>query len=266
MTVMATVLDQARQCHEALTALEAVPADALAVLLVGSQARGWANPTSDYDFCIVTEKPYQDGETRLVGVPLEPSVTAVREVLAGDHRCELAYWTDSQLRQMIDKVSWRRFESGESSLKTLVDVEQTLLERLASAVPTAGEGWLTAARTAVEASAFRAFITTFSLSSAEGKLEDIVGMLELGDLESAVLAGRLALDHMADALLDSHGVYGTGIPKWRMRRLRELADPALSPEKYWELITMAGYGAANAAGWVDAVVTQCQDLALEIEI
>lgn len=266
MTVMATVLDQARQCHQALTALGAVPDDALAVLLVGSQARGWANPTSDYDFCIITEQPFRDGEIRAVGVPLEPPVTAVREMLAGDRRCELAYWTAGQVRQMVDKVSWSRFESGGSSLKTLVDVEQTLLERLASAVPTDGAAWLDTARAAVEASAFRAFITTFSLSSAEGKLEDIVGMLELGDLESAVLAGRLALDHMADALLDSHGVYGTGIPKWRMRRLRELADPALSPERYWELITMSGYGAANAAGWVDAVVTQCQDLALEIEI
>jgi hypothetical protein len=266
VTLMPAVLDRAQQCHEALTALGAMPPDAVAVLLVGSQARGWANPTSDYDFCIVTEQPFSSDETRTVGVPLDPPITTVREVIVAERRCELAYWTEGQIRQMLDKVSWSRFESTEASLKALVDVEQTLLERLATAVPTAGEEWLEATRRAVDESAFRAFITTFSISSAEGKLEDIVGMVEVNDLESAVLAARLALDHMVDALLDSHGVYGTGIPKWRMRRLRDLAHPVFSPERYWELITMTGHGAADAAGWVDAVVAQCQDLALEIEI
>src|SRR6185437_2110412 len=218
-------------------------------LLVGSQARGWANPTSDYDFCVVTERPFCSAETRSVGIPLDPPVMAVREVIVAERRCEIAYWTQTQIEQMLAKVSWARFESSGASLKSLIDVEQALLERLASAVPTVGQDWLEGARRAVDESAFRAFTTTFSMSSAEGKLEDIVGMLEVGDQESAVLAARLALDHMVDALLDSHGVYGTAIPKWRMRRLRELGDPVFTPERYWELITMSGYGAADAAGW-----------------
>jgi predicted nucleotidyltransferase len=238
----------------------------LALLLVGSQARGWANSTSDYDFCVVTRSPYRGSRTRTVAVPLDPPTTATRELVVQDSRCELAYWTSGQIVQMTDKVSWARYESGASSLKSLVEVEETLLERLATAVPLSGADWLEQQRAAVEDSAFRAFITTHSLSSADGKIEDIVGMLERGDIESAVLAARLALDHMIDAMLDSRGIYGSRIPKWRMRRMREGTELPLTPERYWDLTTMVGFRQDDPVAWVDEVVQECQALSLQIEI
>lgn len=246
--------------------LGALPGDTEAVLLVGSQARGWANPTSDYDFCVVTRSPYSDPSAAAVGVPLDPTTTAVREVEVSGRRCELAYWTVGQVDQLVDKVSWERFNSGEASLKTLVEVEETLLERLGSAVALQGQKWLQGMREDLDASAFRTFITTHSVSSADGKIEDIVGMLEVGDVESAVLAARLALDHMVDAMLDSRGVYGTRIPKWRMRRLRELPNPPLSRDRYWSFVTMADFDSADPVRWVDDVVAECQTLALEIDL
>jgi hypothetical protein len=252
-----------------LAAQGVLPAETnmLALLLVGSRAQGWANPTSDYDFCVLTAQPYRNQCARAVAVPLDPPVIWTRDfAMASGNRCEVAYWTAGQLDQMLGKVSWDRFESGEASLRPLTDVEQTLIERLATAIALAGEDRLAAYREQADASAFRAFLTTFSVSSADGKLEDIAGMAEAGDTDSAVLAARLALDHMVDAMLDSRGVYGTGIPKWRMRRLRELADPPLSAARYWTLTTMASFRPDAPLDWVSEVVTECQDLSLRIDI
>lgn len=264
-TPQLAVAGAAEHC-DALRALGAFPEDSAAILLVGSRARGWANPTSDYDFCVVTASLYTHSAARMTGVPLDPSTMSTREFELGDQRAEVAYWSLAQFNQMIAKVSWAVFDSGEASLKTLTDLEQTVLERLTTAVPLHGADELDRLRTALGSSAHRAFITVLSVSSADGKLEDIAGMLDVGDLPSAVLAARLALDHMVDALLDSRGVYGTNIPKWRWRRLSDLREPQFPAGRYWDLVTMHGYGRDNAEQWVQVVVAQCQDLQLLVEI
>lgn len=269
MTATADAIQTVSDMSDELVSKGHVPSVAeglICLMLVGSQARGWANPTSDFDICVVTRAPYKHAEARSVAVPLDPASTRVREFEVLGRRCELAYWTSGQIEQMVSKVSWSAFESEGVSLKSLVEVEETLLERFATAIAFVGEEWLQEQRTAVETSAFRTFISTFSMSSADGKLEDIEGMLEVGDTESAVLAARLALDHMVDAMLDSRGIYGSRIPKWRMRRLREGSNLPLSPERYWSLSTMAGFLDSDPVDWISDVVEVCQAISMEIEL
>jgi hypothetical protein len=253
-------------CLEAVRDRRLLPEAAEAVLVVGSFATGWANPTSDYDLCVITPHPWVPTGSRLVGVPLVPSSMATVDTVLDGRRAELAYWTDGQVDQMLDKVGWKQFESDQASLKSLTEVEETLLGRFATAIPLTGSDWLDRRRRQVDSSAYRAFITTASISSADGKLEDIVGMLEIGDLDSAVLAADLAFGHMVDALLDSHGIYGSRVPKWRARRIRALASPELDYDSYWAVQTMADFDPANPREWVEKVAALCQRLSLVVEI
>ena len=260
------VADEARARLDQLVGDGVLPDadDTVAVLVIGSRARGWANPTSDHDFLVVLRREIEIQEAKRVAVALIPPTVQVREVVTPTGQYEFAYWTEGQISQLLDQVSRARFDAG--SLSALGDAEEDVMERLVTAVPVMGAAWLDDPRARLGGTGFRAYLTTRSLSLAEDRIEDVKGMLAVHDVESAVLAARLALDHTVDALLDSHGNHGSRVPKWRMRRLHELDSPAITPERYWEFMTMADYAAVGPGAWIAAVVRECQALSVQIEI
>ncbi len=85
---------------------------------------------------------------------------------------------------LLNSLSWAAFDSGESAAVT--PTETSFIQRLSFTQPLEGAEWIR---------------------------QDAVGMLSSGDLESAVLAARLALDRAVDALLASHGEIEAQ-PKW----------------------------------------------------
>ncbi|MEU7058737.1 hypothetical protein [Streptomyces sp. NPDC046197] len=253
-------------CVDELRRRGLVPEDTLTVFNVGSVARGWANPTSDFDFYLVSRTvPGVEG-ARTVPVPLAHETISTYMFQMDGRRWEVAYWLDSQVDQMLEKVSWEQFDAGVSSLKAMVDTEELFLERIVTGLPLFGEDWLKRRRAELDETAYRAFVTTRSLAEADGNVEDALGMLEVGDIESAVMAARKALGHSVDAVLEGSGNYGSRTPKWRARRVKEAGLELIPFETFWALETMADYDADDPAAWVRRVVTLCKDLSIEVEI
>ncbi|MFI6011968.1 hypothetical protein ACIBAG_24665 [Streptomyces sp. NPDC051243] len=253
-------------CVDELRRRELVPDDTLTIFNVGSVARGWANPTSDFDFYLVSRAvPVIEG-ARTVPVPLAHETISTYVFQVDGRRWEVAYWLDSQVDQMLTKVSWEEFDAGVSSLKAMVDTEELFLERIVTGLPLFGEDWMKRRRAELDDTAYKAFITARSLAEADGNVEDALGMLTVGDTESAVMAARKALGHMVDAVLESSGNYGSRTPKWRARRVKEARLDLMPFETFWALETMADYDAAAPEEWVHRVVTLCKDLSIEVEI
>ena len=247
-----------------------LPAERCAVLVVGSVSLGWDTPTSDLDLCVVSPDPWPGapgGPTNAVSwlpVLLEPDSIGVEVGRAAGRRCELKYWTDAQLDQAIDKLGWSAFESGALLQGVLSGEEFGFLQRLEKAIPLEGEGWLRAKVERLGKSAIRAMVCSRLLALLDGLAGDAAGHIRAGDADSAVLAAWLAYGMAVDAVLASHGELGDN-PKWRPRRVRELAAPELPYADFWAVTTMRELDPADPVRWVTGVVQTCQDLAAEVE-
>ncbi|WP_413803256.1 hypothetical protein [Streptomyces iranensis] len=242
-----------------------VPDACQAALLVGSAARGWNNERSDFDIYLISTESWSGPESIEVSVPLRPAVVGWQSFYADSRSWDLAYWLDDQVDQMLAKVSWANFDQVRAaSGDTLARREEVFLERLTTCVPLIGEDWVARRRAELEASAFRSIMVTRSLGAAHRAVEDTLGQLEDGDINSAVLSARIALGHTVDALLEERGPYVSN-PKWRARRFQAANPTALTFAQYWDLETMRNFDPGNPAKWINEVLTLCQDLALKIE-
>jgi hypothetical protein len=235
------------------------------VLVVGSLARGWANAASDVDVIVVTDAGWQPPGAGSDGVRLQPDAIATARTRAAGRRCDVKYWLDGQVDQLLAKVSWPEFHAGRVGPAELSDDEMSVIERLDSAVPLAGEPWLVTRREQLHGTAYRAVMTARALTFADNNAEDALGQLADGDLDSAVLSARLAFGWTVDALLCQHGELDKN-PKWRARRLRAAQPPQLPFEEYWRIETMRTFDPSDPATWVKAVITTCRDLALDVSL
>lgn len=263
---MTGVLLELEPVLAALRERDLIPADTVAVACVGSVARGWANAASDVDLNVFTSSPATVPGAVALTVRLQPDVVPTLAVRAQERQCEVKWWTTGQVDQLLERVSWERFEAGGGSARFLSDTEELCLDRFVSCLPLVGTDWMAETRRKLEESAFRAFATVRSLAGVDTAVEDALGQLAAGDDESAVLSARRALGHGVDALLESHGVFGSAQPKWRARRFREAAPPELSFEDYWDLETMRHLDPGAPAAWVRRVVDLCRRLSTGVEI
>ncbi|MDI6102285.1 hypothetical protein QLQ12_27070 [Actinoplanes sp. NEAU-A12] len=243
-----------------------LPDPCIAVLLVGSAARGWSNSGSDLDIYLISDRPWPGADSAAIALPLDPPQVRSESFYLDGRRWELTYWQDRQVDQMLTKISWPEFDRDVAAGTVLVLREEAFLERLASGVPLLGEQWLTGRRAELDASAFRSLLITRSLGAADDAVEDALGQLAGGDLHSAVISARIAFGHAVDALLEERGQYGSYAPKWRARRFLAANPQALSFEEYWDMETMRGLDPAAPEKWIRKVLTRCQDISLKVEI
>ncbi|WP_159000906.1 hypothetical protein [Streptomyces sp. SBT349] len=259
-------IDTAR-VREILHDRQLVPDTCQAAFVVGSSARGWGNEKSDIDIYLVSGEPWSGPEMIDVSVPLRPATVGWHTFFADNRGCDLAYWLDDQVDQMLAKISWDAFDRARAASGDALTVrEEVFLERVTTCLPLIGEDWVARRRAEVGASAFRSILVTRSLGQADRAVEDSLGQLEGGDPHSAVLSARIALHHTVDALLEEQGNYGSEPPKWQARRFRETSPATLSFARYWELETMREYNPDDPSRWINEVLTLCQDLALKIEV
>ncbi len=252
---------------DTLAARGLVPADSLAVLLVGSAARGWDNARSDYDFAVVTTESRTSETCRAVALPLDPPTLRIDVGYQAGRRWELQYWLDGQVDQILAKVSWAEFERDRAERPVLSRPEELLLGRLTDCVLLTGADWLAARRAQLAASAFRQIVVARSLAEADDSIEDALGQLAAGQVHSAVLAAKQALGHTVDALLEEHGEYGgSHLSKWRPQRFQAARPTALSFAEYWELETMRTYDPRHPDRWINEVLTICQDISAKVTI
>ena len=242
-----------------------LPADALAAFVVGSVARGWDNSRSDFDIYVVTNEEWETETCSATLMPLDPPRVRSEVFYENSRRWEVTYWLESQIDQMLAKITWERYAGGVFAGEILSPREETSLARFAHCLPLLGGEWIDAKYELMKQSAFRSIVVVRSLGLADDAAEDALGQLESGHLESAVLSARRALGHAVDALLESAGEYGSHMPKWRPNRFRAAAPEVLSFERYWELETMRDYDPADARPWVRSVLTVCQDIAMRVE-
>ena len=255
-----------REAIERYLAEQAVlPESVLAAMVVGSMARGWANAYSDLDLlAICTELPAEVSARQ--PVPLQPPCFAVRAWHGPDQRWEVKYWTAGQVEQILAKVSWDAFESNGSAPQSLTEAEELLLERSLTGLPVVGEDWLAELRGRLADSAFQTQVTSRSLARAEESVVDALGQVEADDPHSAVLSARKAYGHAVDAMLESHGVYGSMQLKWRARRVQDAALAELPFADYWQLESMAGYDDGQPATWVADTVRRTRALIMQVEL
>jgi hypothetical protein len=255
---------------EEVEAAGLLPAERYAVLVVGSVAYGWDTPTSDLDLCVITPEPWSGGPAgptnpvSRLPVLLDPDTIPVEVTQAAGVRCELKYWTDAQVDQTLDKVNWTAFEAGELFQGVLSPEEFGLLQRLEKSVPLEGEEWLRAKADRLAKSATRAMAASRLLMVADGLAEDAAGHVAAGDPDSAVLAAWMAYGLAVDAVLATHGELGEN-PKWRPRRVREIAPPEVPYADFWAVTTMRDLDPADPVRWVRRVVRISQQLSAQVE-
>jgi HEPN domain-containing protein len=240
------------------------PATCRGIFVGGSLARGWEHAKSDADTYVIVTEPWSGPDDGRTAVKLDPPTVPVRVFYLGTLRCELRYWLDAQVDQMLAKVSWPEFEGGFYG-ESLSVAETMFLGRLGHAVALDGGEWLATRREQVGNSAYRAMEVTRFLGMADGHVEDAVGLLESGDHPAAVIAAQLALDLTVEALLASRGDLAYSF-KWRVRRLREANLALLPADRYREIATFRSFDPDNPRAWIESVLQLCRRICLEIEI
>ncbi|MFB6838440.1 hypothetical protein [Streptomyces sp. NPDC056361] len=244
-----------------------VPAGVLAAFVVGSAARGWHNARSDFDIYVVTAVECATSADRPGSpVPLDPPYVTSEVFYRQDRRWEVTYWLESQIGQVLSKISWEACEDGRITDETLTRTEELLLAHLETCSPILGEDWIGRTRERLVNSAFRSFVVVRSLGATDDAVEDALGQLEAGDLESATISARLAFGHAVDALLEAEGEYGSHLPKWRAHRFRAAAPAGFPFDQYWQIETMQGYDPADPRPWIKEVLTLCQDIAIRVTV
>ncbi|MBQ1050204.1 nucleotidyltransferase domain-containing protein [Micromonospora sp. C51] len=243
-----------------------LPDEVLAAFVVGSAARGWHNARSDYDIYIVTTSQRDPGKGDHIPIPLDPPFLMSEIFYAQNKRWEIKYWLDSQVDQMLDKVSWEAYERGTSAGGVLTLAEELMFSRLSNCLPLIGEEWVHERRRQLAKSAFRSFLLVRSLGAVDDAVEDALGQMEAGHLECAAISARNAFGHAIDALLESEGEFGSHQPKWRPNRFKAAAPAAVSFETYWALETMQTYDPVDPRPWIKSILTFCQDIAMGVEV
>jgi hypothetical protein len=243
-----------------------IPEDSVAVFVVGSAARCWHNERSDFDIYVVTACERETETSSIMRMPLNPPRVHNEIFYDRNRRWEITYWLVSQIEQMLAKVSWAEYERAVFADDFLSYREELALGRLENCLPLLGGDWILGYRDRLRATAFRSLVVARSLSAVENAIEDALGQMESGHIESATISARWALGHAIDALVEAHGEYGSQMPKWRPNRFRAVSPAVLPFEKYWELETMRDYDAQDPGRWIKEVLTICRDISSQVEL
>ncbi|MBK3571228.1 MULTISPECIES: hypothetical protein [unclassified Streptomyces] len=254
------------RCLPELVARGLLPEGHRAVYISGSIARGWGHATSDLDVYVISDEPWTGEITTKVPVALEPDIVPMAVIYVDGMRWTIEYWLDGQIDQLIDKVAW---DPGAGSPKSAdlitspIQKELNILERMSYAVVLSGTDWVEERRRRIAASGMRSLAASTLLNVLDTYLEDVAGLLESGDVESALLSARLAFHNAVDALLAHHGEVGRD-GKWQAKRVRLVDSKVLPFDLYWRLETLQGFDVDNPVPWIESVVDLCRQISFEI--
>ncbi len=249
-----------------LRARDLLPSDTAEVFASGSMVRGWGNKTSDVDIHVITDELHEGSIVETGHVSLEPSVLTYERIYVEGRRWDIEYWTENQVEQLLAKVSWEAYNGPDSPWSTLSRTEYGMLERLPYAAAAAEGAWLASVQQRLKDSAHRVILVGISLRESDGFVEDAAGQLAAGDVYSAVIAARLAFDHVVDALQAQEGQFGSLWPKWRARRMKLIDSKVLPFETYWATETKASFDPERPDAWVEETLELCRKISSELEV
>lgn len=253
------------RCLDVLAEQNLLPDQHNAVYLAGSLVRGWGNSLSDLDVYVIVPEPWSRPAAEVGSVSVPPGRVPIHGFVSDGRRWDVEYWTEQQVDDLLELVSWPSFETRRGRAESLTKHEIAFMQRLAFADVVTGADWVRRRKAQFEASAVRTMIASRALYECDLFAEDAVGMLEAGDVDSAVLAARYGFGCAVEALLASHGEFNEQ-EKWRARRMRAVSPPELSFEDYWALETLRDLDPEAPGTWVETVLTVCQDIANEVKL
>lgn len=202
---------------EEILALEELPASAAdAVYAAGSAVNGYGNPWSDIDIFAISERS-----------PVGPYAKAAGTNQTSQHyvngrRVDYEYWHPDAVRRLAERVNGFELGSGQTIQGTaFLYIEECFLHRLRTAVPIANPENVLAFQRLVDFERLSAYQAEDTIRRADALLEDICGMIEVRDGETALFAARELTATAADALLHSRGSTDP-VRKWRCRQLAQL--------------------------------------------
>lgn len=237
-----------------------LPEKPLCVYLSGSFASGMAHAASDFDIFVVTEQPFLPEDQTGVGhVSTEPHSYPIVISDLPEGRCDIEYWLALQVDGLL-----ALFASGNSTLGFSID-DVDFLYRLSIAQPLSGASWLADRQEALARSEFASMVGQRSFGTADSLFEDALGMLQVGDTLSAVLAAHEGFGRAIDGLLASHQQFSPR-RKWRAQKLIRAEPDQISLEEFWAIETMRDFDPARPEVWVLSVVERTRELMMETEL
>lgn len=253
-------------CLSAIEKRGWLPSSTLCIYNAGSLVLGWGNEASDADYFVVTEEPWAGETNNAYATSADPGFVPSLAACIGDRRVDVEYWQDRQVAQIIDNVSWQRFDNNQKAADLVTNHDFDVLQRIGHARALRGAKWLEARRGQVAKSALGAIGVGRNFNYADIFLEDAVGQLKANDLKSAMLSARIAFGYAVDGLLFSTGGVGGNTPanKWRARHLAEIDQDIIPFEEYWAIETMRDYDDAHAVEWIEKTILTCRRICLEV--
>ncbi|MFI6013275.1 hypothetical protein ACIBAG_31420 [Streptomyces sp. NPDC051243] len=234
------------------------------VYAAGSLVRGWGNTTSDVDLYVITDDEPPRTVTTSHPVALSPDAVPVAATYVDSVRWDVEYWQGAQVDQVLEKVSWSRYEEA-GARESLTGYEADFFVKLQHSVPLAGAEHHAELKRRLDGSAHRVTMVGRALNYADIFAEDCLGQLESGDETGAVITAKLSFTYAVEALLAHHGEFGT-TPKWRVQQLG-LANPKVLPfDKFWEIETMRNYDPDAPGEWSRGIIRLVRDICLEVEV
>jgi hypothetical protein len=245
------------QVVQRLRANGLVPTDAHFLFASGSLIRGWGNASSDLDLYIVVDSQPSSARGRTYQVSVDPPRIHTDHLVEAGRVWDIEYWTIDQIGQLLRLFTWDAYRSANGRPVDIGDNDIDFVARLAHGLALDGTEAFEALHGQLERSAARFVLAARALDEHDKYALDVQGQVDAGDLHSAVLAARVALSCVTEAVLAYHGDF-TVSPKWRARQMREVDPQELPFDEWWGAETMASFTRLREVGWVTETLHLCQ--------
>jgi hypothetical protein len=231
---------------ERILALEGYPDGSdTPVYVSGSWVTPFANPWSDVDVYAIGDRG-PSGE-----VLVAEATNVVAQHFVDDRRVDYEFWRSGDVEVLAHRLAGLTLGVARFPPHGLFTYnEECFIHRLRVGVPMLNEKRFLWFQSLFDFEKLGRYQAQEAIRETDGFYEDVCGMLEAGDLDSAVLNGRRLVELGADAHLHSAGITDPN-SKWRARHLQELDE--VSPfhaevrRRYWQLEFPAGVGPESEA-------------------
>jgi predicted nucleotidyltransferase len=203
------------------------------VYVSGSVVTPFANPWSDIDIYAISDR----GPTGELVV--DEATNLVTQHFVGDQRVDYEFWRPVDIERLAERLDGMTLGVARFPPHGLFTYnEECLIHRLRVGVPMLNEERFERFRRLFDFEKLGKYQAQEAIRETDGFYEDVCGMLEAGDLDSAVLNARRLVELGADAYLHSTGTTDPNV-KWRARHLQELDDGSAFHDEvrrtYWDL-------------------------------
>jgi predicted nucleotidyltransferase len=203
------------------------------VYVSGSVVTPFANPWSDIDIYAIGDRgPTGDAV-------VDETTNLVAQHFVDDQRVDYEFWRPIDVEQLAERLDRMTLGVARFPPHGLFSYnEECFIHRLRVGVPMLNEERFELSRALFDFEKLGQYQAQEAIRETDGFYEDVCGMLEAGDMDSAVLNARRLVELGADAYLHSIGTTDPNV-KWRARHLQALDGTSSFHDEvrrdYWRL-------------------------------